>query len=76
MLRGELQGMKEVLKNEAVNRLSTLVEVVDQMESIPSVLGNMEHDEFMCLECGGIFKNEGYKVTLMEFSSCILGKLR
>ena len=45
MLNGELQGLNEILKSDEIHGLRTLEEVVDQMENLPSVSENMEHDE-------------------------------
>ena len=67
MLKGELQGLKDTLKIQEGHRLNILVEVVNQMESV--ILEGVEHDEYIFLECGDIFRLGGYKVTLMEPST-------
>ena len=72
---GELQGLKHTLKSQAGHRLNTLAEVVDKMESVVSE--GVEHDEYICPECGDIFRLVGYKlVTLMEPRAWRLMQLR
>ena len=64
MLQGALQRLKDILKNQESHKLNTLVEFVDQMGN--AISEDAEHDEYLCLKCGDIFKITGYTVTLKE----------
>ena len=64
MLREKLQGLKEILKKHLGHKLSTLEKMASQIENLPPVLEEMEHEELVCPECGYIFGKVGYKVMV------------
>ena len=65
MLRKELQGLKEILKKQASHKLSTLAEMAIQVEKLPLVSEEMEHEDLVCSKCGDIFGKLRYTVTIM-----------
>ena len=69
MLQNELEKWKEACKKQVEKILNTLVEAVGQLDNSPPIEGGEGQEKVVCPECGEIFNQAGYKVTVQEFAA-------
>ena len=66
-LRKELENWKEACRKQVERKLHTLVEAAYRFEGSPLSEDGEEEERVVCLVCGEIFNQSGYKVIVHTF---------